>query len=405
MIQTRKNDLEEKLQEIEQCAVRQLPASVELHRAFKLPQQIDSRSGNNEEYLRRMCAQKTGRVIVRGADKRTLYDLSQRGEVLARFSKPVSDGPFIVDEGIFVQELDENDRYKKDTTCLYDAITGKQTHTLPWSSQYPCKTRASYLFWNRENGKVWDLLGCSELSGDSSTPQHRPPYCDITCFSSEQIERLIENHAHSVFDATTGHLVFGRPNYMFSLNDYRESNIQFLIRGKVLQLFKGDTLWVGNYFDRKKKEYSDVPSLHTLKEKECGWKAHYFNQDIYGWFSQEDRSFSPREQCWRRLSDGKMFFKQEVPHGEELVQVGNDIWVIDTDKHTIHSFTTGRSFLLPYAEGAHALYDIPEKNPLILAADRQTFYEVPLEKVVSVERVKAVLQGNSAGKWAISLEE
>lgn len=196
---------------------------------------------------------------------------------------------------------------------------------------------------------------------------------------------------------------------MFSLNDHRESNIQFFVKGNVVQLFgEGENLWVGNYLHKKKdkeRDYPRPPLLYKIKEENSGWKAHYFNQEVYGWFSERSSAFSPREQVWRRLGDGKIMFKQEVPHSEEVVQIGNDLWAIGYDKHTIHSFTTGRHFTFPHEGGAHALYDIPGRNPLILAGDKQTFYEVPLEKVISFEKVKDVLQGNDARRFDIIVEE
>ena len=64
-----------------------------------------------------------------------------------------------------------------------------------------------------------------------------------------------------------------------------------------------------------------------------------------------------------------------------------------------------RHFLFPYQEGAHEIYDIPNKNPLILAADKQSFYEVPLERVVSITKVKDVLQGNDEKKYDVVIED
>lgn len=117
------NPLEARLEELEQYVVTQLPATVEPRFAFKLPQPVDSDHGTNDSYLRKICARETGRVPLRGADKKTLYDIAYRGERLSSFPCPISDGPFVIDKGIFVQEVQEDNWYREDTTRMYDGYS------------------------------------------------------------------------------------------------------------------------------------------------------------------------------------------------------------------------------------------------------------------------------------------
>jgi len=393
------NGFEDKLQEIERYAVRQLPANVEPRFAFKLPQEVDHHHWSNEPYLRRVCAQKTGRVVVRGADKKTLYDLAQRGELLARFPKPISDGPFVIDGGIFVQEVAKNDSYLEESAGLYDAMSGNLVHTLPFGAADPCKTKTSCLYHKNSNGKIRDLVTCSELTHESEAIRWKPPYCDFTHFSQEQIQLLIENHARSIFDAATGYLVFGIPKYMFSADEalYSSGN-------KVVSLYDwSNDYWVGDYLAKKEHDYDWIKRAFSFpKSMEC--TAHFFNNDVF----IRDRDCSYTSKCnkgYFRLHDGKLMLKEPLPLRGQPVQVGSEVWDIGSDKEFIYSLTTGRNFMFPFQGGAHALYDIPHKNPLILAADKQTFYEVPLEQVISLERVRDVLQGNDTRRFDIVIED
>ncbi len=106
------NGFEEKLQELEQYAVRQLPANVEPRFAFKLPQPIDSDHGTNDKYLRNLCAQETGRVVVLAADKQSLYEVPLEKVITLTKVKDVLQGNDTRRFDIIVEDENEGRLFK-----------------------------------------------------------------------------------------------------------------------------------------------------------------------------------------------------------------------------------------------------------------------------------------------------